>query len=725
MKFNENVRLQIWRVGEDNHTSAIFIISTLGLFLELMLIRWISTEIRIFAYLQNTVLIVCFLGLGLGCFTCRHQIKLRQIFFPMLFLLIIMSVPFIRQRIGDFITSISVLEDFVIWGYTSSNTKWQTIKIIFLSLGMMYFIMLLIVDVFVPIGRILGRLMEKHPNTIWAYSVNVGGSLIGIWMFVIVSKFYQPPITWIIIFGSLTAYFLNKTGENWKTNLALITIITLLSLPAGKSFNAIETIWSPYQKLELKVANKNGQQIGEYIVNVNNTGYQGMLDLSETHIKDNPKIFFSEMKGFSQYDIPLLLHPNPKKYLIVGAGTGNDIAGGLRHNLKEITAIEIDPAIISLGRLYHPEKPYASPFVKIVNDDARSYFATCKERFDIISFGLLDSHTTSAMTNARLDHYVYTKESIKHAKFLLNDNGILVLSFEAQKPFIADRIAKVLKEAFSQEPISFRVPFGPYGWGGVLFIAGDLATVKNQISENIQLSSLIKKWQKHYPLTYTYTTKITSDDWPYIYLENPKIPIVFILLAILVFILLFRSYKHWNASGLISRWGKSHWHFFFLGSAFLLLEVQNISKASVVLGSTWQVNAIIISGVLCMILLANLLAYKFPNISINFLYLLLIFTCLGLYFIDLSRFAFLAYPTKAATIGILTTLPMLFSGIIFIRSFAIIVRKDEALGANLAGALVGAMLQSVTFMSGIKFLLLIVAGFYFASFLTKPSALID
>ena len=52
----------------------LFLVSVLGLFLELMLIRWIGTEIRIFAYLQNTVLVVCFMGLGLGCLTCRKPI---------------------------------------------------------------------------------------------------------------------------------------------------------------------------------------------------------------------------------------------------------------------------------------------------------------------------------------------------------------------------------------------------------------------------------------------------------------------------------------------------------------------------------------------------------------------------------------------------------------------------------------------------------------------------
>ena len=102
------------------------------------------------------------------------------------------------------------------------------------------------------------------------------------------------------------------------------------------------------------------------------------------------------------------------------------------------------------------------------------------------------------------------------------------------------------------------------------------------------------------------------------------------------------------------------------------------------------------------------------------MYVLLVGTCLGLYFLDLSRFAFLPYATKAAVVGLLTSLPMLFSGIVFIRSFAAADRKDAALGANLMGSLVGGLLQSVTFVIGIKALLLIVAGLYLAAMLTRP-----
>jgi hypothetical protein len=48
--------------------------------------------------------------------------------------------------------------------------------------------------------------------------------------------------------------------------------------------------------------------------------------------------------------------------------------------------------------------------------------------------------------------------------------------------------------------------------------------------------------------------------------------------------------------------------------------------------------------------------------------------------------------------------------------------KSNALGANLIGALTGALLQSVTFVTGIKALLLIVAVFYILAIWTRPGA---
>jgi spermidine synthase len=703
---------------QGKHTWGIFFISVLGLFLEMLLIRWIGTEVRIFAYLQNTILVACFLGIGLGCFTCRQPISLRQSLVPLLILLVFMAIPISRTVLGRISEFLSVLGDLVIWSPISSPDRLITIFLVTVGLALTYCLLILVVDIFVPIGRLLGRLMDEHPNTILAYSINIAGSLVGTWLFVLLSFFYQPPFTWFLVFGGLMLFFLLRNKLDLKINLALLGAIVVFSWFAGLTPGALDVIWSPYQKLE--VTKTNAQEIGAYIVTVNNTGYQAMIDLSNSHVSSNPGLFPPEMRGLSQYDIPLLLHPNPQTYLIVGAGSGNDAAGGIRAGVKNITAVEIDPSIISIGRALHPEQPYSSLAVEVINDDARSFFATTSKKYDVISFSLLDSHTTTAMTNARLDHYVYTQESIARAKGLLAPGGIMVLTFEAQKPFIADRMDRVLQETFAEQPIAFRIPASNYGWGGVMFIAGDLNNARKQIAQNQQLGAYIHKLQATYPLDLPLTTKVTTDDWPYIYLNTPSIPILYFLLAGVMALIFVRSARKWRASGFITHWHRSHWHFFFLGAAFLLLEVQNISKASVVLGNTWETNAAIVSGVLIMALLANWLAYRFPKINIGAAYIALIGISLALYFVDLAQFAFLPYVAKALVVGSLTALPMLFSGIVFIRSFASVKGKDEALGANMVGALVGALLQSVTFVVGIKALLLIVAGIYLLSALTKP-----
>ena len=58
-----------------NYGAQLLLVSILGLFLELLMIRWISSEITIFAYFKNFVLIGCFLGFGLGAYLCRQPVN--------------------------------------------------------------------------------------------------------------------------------------------------------------------------------------------------------------------------------------------------------------------------------------------------------------------------------------------------------------------------------------------------------------------------------------------------------------------------------------------------------------------------------------------------------------------------------------------------------------------------------------------------------------------------
>src|SRR5579871_4196095 len=93
----------------------LFLISVLGLFLELLLIRWIGTEIRIFAYLQNTVLVVCFLGLGLGCLSCRQPFVLREVVLPLAVLVLFLAIPITRHALGNISELLSLCGDMLIW----------------------------------------------------------------------------------------------------------------------------------------------------------------------------------------------------------------------------------------------------------------------------------------------------------------------------------------------------------------------------------------------------------------------------------------------------------------------------------------------------------------------------------------------------------------------------------------------------------------------------------
>jgi hypothetical protein len=162
--------------------------------------------------------------------------------------------------------------------------------------------------------------------------------------------------------------------------------------------------------------------------------------------------------------------------------------------------------------------------------------------------------------------------------------------------------------------------------------------------------------------------------------------------------------------------GKINLHFFFLGCAFLLLEFQNVSKATLLFGSTWIVNSYIISSILILALLANLLvAYVKIRRSLPF-YILLWASVILLYFIPLDIFNAFGFWSKTLLVSTFLNLPIFFAGIIFIHSFKDAPAKDLALGSNLIGAAFGGLLESLSFVTGIKALLLMVLLFYFLSF---------
>src|SRR5262249_22315084 len=127
-------------------------------------------------------------------------------------------------------------------------------------------------------------------------------------------------------------------------------------------------------------------------------------------------------------------------------------------------------------------------------------------------------------------------------------------------------------------------------------------TIAKSLAAHPKLAGEIARWQRENPVDLSNRARIATDDWPYIYLAYPRVPSLYFLLGGLLLGLFAYGCWRLGLSRHVARGSLEYCHLFFTGAAFLLLEVQNISKASVVLGNTWLVNAVVISGVLLMVL---------------------------------------------------------------------------------------------------------------------------
>lgn len=71
----------------------LFLVNVLVLFLELLMIRWVSSELSVFAYFKNFVLIACFLGFGTGCYLANRRINLLAMLVLLVALAVICELP--------------------------------------------------------------------------------------------------------------------------------------------------------------------------------------------------------------------------------------------------------------------------------------------------------------------------------------------------------------------------------------------------------------------------------------------------------------------------------------------------------------------------------------------------------------------------------------------------------------------------------------------------------
>jgi spermidine synthase len=180
----------------------------------------------------------------------------------------------------------------------------------------------------------------------------------------------------------------------------------------------------------------------------------------------------------------LLMHRNPKKILILGAGEGATGREIIRHNsVDNIVAIDIDKEVIRVAKKYLHEwhnNVFRSSKYQLIFMDAKKFVKTTNEKFDVIISDLTDPDTKLAFT-------LYSKRFYEDVKKILKENGIFIT--QAHCPLSKEfcKIYKNLSEIFKNvcPYVTYVESFNGL-WG--FMIASD-----KKLNKKINVSKLLKK----------------------------------------------------------------------------------------------------------------------------------------------------------------------------------------------------------------------------------------
>jgi spermidine synthase len=687
----------------------MFVSSFLLIFGQLALIRYIGSEIGVFAYLQNILLTGCFIGFSVGL-RAPKSIAAGKDFCEALSKLVGLIVVVGLVADWSFLAiAVSALgRSYVAWNIFHL-IEWSVrfIPLLMVGLAVIFYILALTAFVFVPLGSLVGSCFEKGENPLTPYLYNIAGSIAGVIAFYAASYLSLGPQWWLALMGSCALVITQSSA--WRRGwYRLVALVPALLVVGSRLADAdLATFWSPYQKLNLTWVTAPPFSMEGGYIRVNSSGYQIMLDLRPATLATKPALYSLGWEGYTHYDLPFRFRPHAQTALILGAGSGNDAAAAVRSDVSSIIAVDIDPVIIGLGRDAHPEKPYADERVRAEVTDARSFLYRTKQNFDVISFGLLDSHTGGAMTNARLDHFVYTRESFQAVASRLAAGGVMTLMFEASKPYIIARMASMLRDVSGHPPVVFRIPSSAYGFGGVMLVTGDQGMIQKALESDQKLRSIVNEGKYDVPVE---EPQLTTDDWPYVYLDKRSIPPLFGVSTLMTIGLLWLVRRRCSVPsfGLPSR---DEIVMALLGAAFLLLEVAQISRTAALLGISWQPSAAIILGILSMAFLSTLWARKrAPSLLVSGGGL--IASLIFLLTFDMNTLLSLSYGGRFVAAGVVTCVPVFFSGLLFSSVLKSARNPSAALSWNLLGAVVGACAQSLSLLLGLKALLYIVVVLY-------------
>ncbi|HYI22256.1 MAG TPA: hypothetical protein VEX62_06430 [Candidatus Limnocylindrales bacterium] len=649
----------------------LFLTSLAILFVELMLIRWIPANVKYIGFFSNFLLIASFLGIGLGIILGRNGFNPRLS--PFAFLLAGVVALVYRQQLNVQVNS----PDEIFFGLAESSAADQN----FLILPLVVFLVVsLLATLALPLGPLL-----KSMRPLKAYAIDIAGSMTGIAAFTILAALGTNPLVWFGIAVALViALEVGRRLSLWTlVNIGALAVVVLLVL--GHTQANPNEIWSPYYRIGSFI-----DRTGLKHLTVDGIPHQALHPIGQENIEP---IYDQVYRWFPdrQFD----------EVLIVGAGSGSDVAIALSKGAGHIDAVEIDPRLQQIGREEHPDRPYDDPRVTPIVNDGRAYLRTTDKKYDLVIFALPDSLTlVSQQGGVRLESFLFTEQAFASVRDHLSEDGIFVLYNYYRDDWLVTKLSEMLADTFEHEPL-----VEVYGLPMATLAAGPLVASLNGAdppgSTPVTGAPVVADPQP----------KVATDDWPFLYLRTPFVAQHYLAaLGIVLFGALVAVAIAARLTGTSIR--KFSPHFFVLGVAFLLLSTRSLTSFSLLFGTTWLVNSLAFFGILCSVMLAIFVNSRWPIRRPTPFYIAL-FVAIGVAYLLPPESLLLDPPIlRYGVAAVVAFAPVFLANLVFSYSFRDTATADMSFASNLLGAMVGGALEYLALITGYQALLLVVALFY-------------
>src|SRR5262245_28902876 len=704
----------------------LFVVSFLILYFELTCIRWFSSTVIFLTFFTNFVLLASFLGVSVGCLAARRRGNLINAIAPLTFLATLLGYAtlWVYLHFNRVVVDLGELRSPQVI-YFGADVRVRDVAAFVIPIEVIagtFFV--LIALLFVGLGQVLGRRFDAIPSRVGSYTADILGSLSGIVAFAATSCFRLPSAFWFGLVMALSLVFV--TGRRWLHVIAAMGTLLIagqLDWPRSSPGFEVQNAWSPYYLVTYRVWAR--------WIDVNNLHHQGMQEMATNG---------------SAYMLPYLLNRDTggrpfDDILIIGAGSGNDVAAALTQNPAHVDAVEIDPVISELGRRYHPDVPFNDPRVLIHLDDGRSFVRRGERMYNLVVYALVDSVVLhSGHSSIRLESFLFTEQSFRDIKARLKPGGVFAIYNFFRQGWVVGRLERLAEKVFGSKPVVVSLPYqetitptdNQRGFITFLLVGNTDSTVVEKIRARMEKDSFfwlnpeprfnlsIDGYGPEPPRPVGYSRpefdkiglarvessgldRLPTDDWPFLYLREPTIPalnvrgMALIGVLSLLILLIFAPVRRVRPNG----------QMLFFGAGFMLLETKGVVHMALLFGSTWMVNSIVFFAILCMILLSNLYVLAVRPRRLWPYYALLIAALAVNSLVPMAWFLSLPGALKVVASCTLVFTPVFFAGVIFATSFRDSRQPDVDFGSNIGGIILGGLSEYFSVVVGFNHLLAI------------------